>query len=324
MKISICTVTARKGFAQIQAAQIAETILKQKYPKDKLEWVLIDSEYEYRSKLLFDLSKELGLTIIHAPNVRNSIRFFRDITRNRNKALSLATGDAVIFLDDYACIDEAFVQHHVDILSKNQISAGNMYRLPAILNNDKVNDPEQTVKGCHGSTFLLRSTYARCIDQDFRRRKNEFYSVIGDTYTGNLGIPRIVFEQLNGFDPRMESALEDCDFGIRAHRGGYLSTFNPHAYTINMSTDGIEYTTQFDHAHDLELFICNGNNNFAGDAKLEETDLMKINFHTGYRTATCKICGASGMIDPNELIALKASTKEFQVPRNLPGGLDTF
>lgn len=316
MKISVCTVTARKGFLPIQAQMLSE----QQY-SDELEWIIVDAAYEANKESLQNVDSN-DLKIIHEPNVRNDIQFFRDITRNRNKALALATGDAVIFLDDYACIEPMFVQEHVNILLKNQISVGNMFRLPKI--DTKYNHPEEIVQSSFGKVDVMLTKYADIMGQDFRLRQNNFYNVVGDTYTGNLGIPRMVFEQLNGFDPRMESALEDCDFGIRANMAGFAAIFNPLAYTINMATENLPYAKVYDHAHDVEPFICNGNNNFAGNAKLKENKHMHIHFHTGYRVAECKTCGATGMIDPNELITYKKSLNQFQIPPNLPGGLDTF
>ena len=323
MKISICTLTARRGFVDLQARMIAA----QDYPKDQLEWVLVDFAYEERVKTMADLCSGLGLSFVHSPNIRNELRFFRDITRNRNRALKLASGDAVIFLDDYAMITPQFVKEHVEVLKKNHLSAGRMFRLDMDSGyRDKffAYTEEQPIYYYTDPAQVL-GKFRSNIGKDYRDRGDEnTYKATGISYTGNLGIPRILFEHLNGFDPRMESGLEDCDFGLRTTMAGFATVYNPKAYTINLNIDSgkVPYVVCFDHAHDVEPFISNPNNNFAGNDKLKENDTIRVHFYADYRIAECKICGATGMIDPNELANAKVGRKEFKTPEKLPGGLD--
>jgi len=319
MKISICTLTARRGFADLQARMIAA----QDYSKEDIEWILIDFAFEERSKLIKDLGAELGLNIQHYPNVRDSKLFFRDITRNRNKALKAATGDAVIFLDDYAMITPQFVKEHVEILKKDHLSAGRMFRLEMDAGNiGKFPDYEEDQPiYYYVDPAQILGKFSENIGKDYRDKGDaNFYKATGITYTGNLGIPTKVVDELNGFDPRMESGLEDCDFGLRASMAGYTTMYNPKAYTINLDTGNAPYTFKFDHPHDVEPFISNPNNNFSGDAESKGNDLIDIHFYGSYRIAECKICGATGMIDPNELMNYKASVKESKVPFGLVGG----
>jgi len=309
MKISICTTTARSGFVSMQAKMLANQTYKD------IEWVLIDFDYDRRAEAMLELSRELNLNLVHMPNVQGGPTFFRDITRNRNKALKYATGVAVIFLDDYAVIPNDYVEKHIEILKTNCLSAGLMHRL------ERPTD-EQVYALLPDKYEAIFSHFKNSMGKDYRDRDGTSYKSSGITYTGNLGIPRIVFEHLNGFDPRMESGLEDCDFGMRSAMANFPTFYNPSAYTINLSTDGIPYTYSFDHTHDVEPFISNPNNNFWGDAKLEENEFMKVAFHPGYRVAQCKKCGAQGMIDPNELMSYKDSKGEFKVPAGIPGGFD--
>lgn len=321
MKISICTLTARRGFADIQARMIAA----QDYPKEDLEWVLIDFAFEERAKLMRDLSDELSLKIRHYRNIRDGSWFFRDITRNRNLALNQATGDAVIFVDDYAMITPQFVKEHVEVLKKNQLSAGRMFRLEVDageIGRFPDYQDEQPIYYYTDPAQIL-GKFNKNIGKDYRDKGDaNIYKATGISYTGNLGIPRIIFEHLNGFDPRMESGLEDCDFGLRTTLAGFETYYNPKAYTINLDYNSgqVPYTYSFDHPHDVEPFISNPNNNFAGDDKLKENAFMKVIFHEHYRIAVCKICGARGMIDPNEIMNAKAAANEFQTPTGMPGG----
>lgn len=305
MKISICTTTARRGFVEYQARMLANQTYKD------IEWVLVDFAFEERSKLMYDLGRELNLKIVHLPNYRGKPLFFRDITRNRNRALKHATGAAVIFLDDYAVISPDFVEQHHRVLVDNNISAGIMHRLEHPTDDDVL----AAIKGNRD----LRSDFPNNIGKDHRDRGHT-YITKGGTYTGNLGIPRFIFEDLNGFDPRMESGLEDCDFGDRASFRNFSTFINQEAYTINLDTGNAPYTYQFDHAHDVEPFISNPNNNYWGDATLKENDFMTVEFHGVYRTAICKICGARGMIDPNEIMAAKRATNDYRTPEGLVGG----
>ena len=319
MKISVCTLTARRGYIDAQAYMLS----KQTY--SDLEWVLVDFAYEENAMQIQKLSKKLGLKIKHVPNVRDGKLFFRDITRNRNKALALADGDAVIFLDDYAVIPDNFVAEHVDMLEKGFISAGLMHRLEETLTDEELYyTPENDINKYPNSDEYLMDRYVLKLGKDFRDKNGTPYNATGITYTGNLGIPRKVFEELNGFDPRMESGLEDCDLGMRAHMAYFKTVFNPFAYTLNLCTGNRPYVYHYDHVHDVEPFISNANNKYKGDSTLPENEFMKVEFHENYRIAICKICGARGMIDPNELIAYKYKVKEMRVPNGLDGGFDTL
>ena len=319
LNVSICTTTARRGFVEHQARMIA----RQNCSGHKLEWVLIDFAYEERADMISRLASELNLTIVHAPNVRDNQKLFRDIVRNRNKALMLASGDVVIFLDDYAVIPQDFVARHMGVLSTGSISAGNMYRL------------ESTITDFDGlaehafSTLLDLYPHVIGLDSRFLRggiKVDRPYRAVGISYTGNLGIPRQVFECLNGFDPRMDSGLEDSDLGIRAYGAGLTCFFNPHACTLNLCTGHVPYTFQYDHVHDVEPFISNSVNKYWGNAKLPENEFLTVEFKDHYRVARCKRCGATGMIDPTELMDYKRQLPggQTRVPEGLPGGLDTL
>jgi hypothetical protein len=305
MKISVCTVTARRGFVEHQAKMLASQTHKD------LEWVLVDFAFEERAKFLKDLGNDLGLSIIHVPNVRDAQLHFRDITRNRNRALQRATGAAVIFLDDYAVIPAHYAESHHKVLERLEISAGIMHRLER--------PTDTSVMEAVTNNHNLLTCFPDNIGRD-HRDQGHVYQTRGNTYTGNLGIPRCIFEELNGFDPRMASGLEDCDFGERAALKNFVITVSNDPYTINLNTGHAPYVYHYDHAHDVEPFISNPNNNYAGDVTLTENDFMRVEFHEGYRVAVCKICGARGMIDPNELMAHKRIHQQYVTPIGLPGG----
>ena len=321
MTVSICTTTARRGFVEHQAAMIARQILPENMPH-ALEWVLVDFAYEERREQLAEVAQALSLEIKHVPNVRDSQFLMRDIARNRNEALRHATGDYIIFLDDYAIIPQDFVAEHLRCMKAgNNLSAGNMYRLEHVI-------PDLQPLVSTPFSDLLEQ-YKDTLGIDGRSIRNGIkltqpYRAAGISYTGNLGIPRHIFEYLNGFDPRMDSGLEDSDFGLRAYMAGFDCYFNPHAQTINVYTGHIPYTFAFDHVHDVEPFISNHVNNYRGDATLKNNGLITVEFHNNYRTAVCKICGARGMIDPTELLRYKQEKQEFRIPDGLPGGLDTL
>lgn len=320
MRVSVCTLTARRGFLDLQAKMLSA----QNYPKDQLEWVVVDFAYEERVSALQVLGKELGLTIRHIPNFRDNTLYFRDITRNRNRALRYATGDAAVFLDDYAAIPPTFVAEHANLLGQGCLSAGRMFRLEQTYDDGDANADSPRQEMLCGRVPGMLEKFSASIGKDYRDKGDDkVYKAMGITYTGNLGIPRFIWEHLNGFDPRMESGLEDCDFGLRACLSKFYTFYNPAAYTINLAVGCAPYTYHFDHTHDVEPFISNPNNNFWGDSKLKENDTIKVHFHTGYRIAECKICGATAMIDPNEIMEYKMKNNECRVPPGLLGGYDT-
>jgi glycosyltransferase involved in cell wall biosynthesis len=320
MKVSVCTTTARRGFVEQQAAMIAAQDVKSF--NIGIEWVIVDFAYEERKELLKNIHENTGLSITHVPNVRDGQLFFRDITRNRNQALKYAKGDVIIFLDDYAIIRPDFVMQHVKLHRRGPcLTAGQMYRMEHV-----IEDPKLLV----GLPFEhIISQYPDYVGYDHRAKRGdkfitEPYRAVGITYTGNLGISRPVIDIINGFDPRMESGLEDCDIGFRAYMAKFETYFVPNAATFNLYTGHIPYTFSFDHTHDVEPFISNEYNKFSGDVTLKENEHMTIEFLPNYRIATCKKCGAKGMVDPRELMKFKQENGLYRTPSGLPGGLDTL
>lgn len=322
MTVSICTTTARAGFVHKQAQYIANQL----HPDFDIEWVLVDFAMESRAALIKKTAVDLNLHIRHVPNVRTADIFFRDISRNRNQALKYATGDYIIFIDDFALIPPDFIMNHLEIMKTGTISCGQMYRLEDDLNVTQTPGnstllEDQDLLWPSDINHYLSPDRAFKVGIDHRARGTQVYKANGITYTGNLGMPRGIAEVLNGFDPRMEGALEDCDFGLRAAHLGFLTFFTPAAYTINLNTGRYPYVFSFDHVHDVEPFISNPNNNFRGDANLLENDSMRIEFCDHYRIAHCKTCGARGMIDPNELIQHKLTTRTDLVTPEVAGSL---
>lgn len=316
MKVSICTITARKGFLPEQMRMVASQT------HQDLEWVVTDFSYEENVGQIKALAKELTLDVKYLPNVRDDNIYFRDISRNRNNCLANASGDYVIFIDDYAVINSDFVVNHLQFMERGFISAGLMYRLEDTQANSDFFDG---LSNCFFSGLAKDLVEGNDdMGKDSRDRDGNPYKATGITYTGNLGFSRQVFESINGFDPRMAGSLEDCDFGARASIAGFQSIFNPSAYTVNLNTANFPYVRRFDHVHDVEPFISNPNNNFRGDAKLKANDFIDIEFCDGYRIATCKICGAKGMVDPNELINKNFLERSAVVPTGLPGGYDVL
>lgn len=312
--VSICTLLARKW----DIADIVHRLSAQTF-KD-IEWVIIDFYYDDNKEFFERTARYFGLRLIHRPNVRGGSTYMRDIARNRNEALVHASGDVIIFLDDYTAIDDTFVESHYNLVGRGNISCGYMYYFKENIPLSLVDDDGYPVS--IGNLLREQGRY----DSDSREQvfvekgitPNKPTPVLGSewTYTGNLAFSWEVAEKMNGFDPRLSARGEDGDFGLRANALGYSIIFNPDAKSINLCTDEVPCKKIFDHDHPVDYFL-------EKDALIAADHQVAIDM--GYDVVTkygtefviCQKCDAEFMLNPAKFIYQKLREEDFVVDKKL-------
>jgi len=125
--------------------------------------------------------------------------------RSRNRGVELSTGDLIIFLDDDMLVEGRLIEKHISYHSKNKgvIVSGNGYRNPIDATS-------------HFGKFLIE------MENGWKEQSPEIGEITFKAFNFtacNMSLPKICFEQLNGFDPRFKDG-EDFDFAVRAINSG--------------------------------------------------------------------------------------------------------
>ena len=307
--VSICTLSARKW----DFTELAKVLAMQSYKN--IEWVLVDFIYNENRGMVASLSEELSLPIIHIPRAVDSVslKYMRDIARNRNLAAMAANGDYIIYLDDYSMVGKYFVESHKNLLGLNRISCGKMHFLKDVHAWETptdgllyISEDDDRFMHDHRCTALANPSYPM--------------AVLGPewTYTGNLGMPKKILFDLGGFDPRLSSRGEDSDFGIRAAAFGCEIFYNPAAVSVNLPTLGIPYQLPFQHSHPLHQ-LNSRDKELITNTVLQEELNVTVEERYGVPTAVCKDCGAEYVLDPAKFIYSKKDRCEVVVPKELSG-----
>jgi hypothetical protein len=161
-------------------------------------------------------------------------------------------------------------------------------------------------------------------DEDSRwllQKPSDCVEVSGNewTYTGNLCASLGMFLNTNGFDPRLSSRGEDCDFGLRAGKLGANIVYNPKAKSVNLCTRNNPILANVcDHAFsNIEKFknIINSIDVFYAHSK--QIPNVKLGSKYGCDVLFCNICGAEYILNPSKFVYDKQDKKEYVVPKEL-------
>ena len=284
------------------------------------EWVVIDFYYAENKEAFASMAAKFCIKMVHCPNVSDGPPYMRSIACNRNEALVQASGDIIIFLDDYTAIDPVFVERHADLVLKGHISCGKMHYF--------FGDTPINLTGTDGLPAPISSLLPQAARYEEDSRVQLFVSSNQDlskplpvlgfewTYTGNLAFSREVAERLNGFDPRLSARGEDGDFGLRANALGYSIMFNPGADSVNLSTDGLPCKSLFDHDHRIDFFLENAAR-IVADPDIVKKDGYYVVMKYGTEFVLCNKCGAEFMLNPANFIYRKLREGEFVVDKKL-------
>lgn len=305
-KVSICTLSAREWDFSDLAARLSQQTFQD------FEWIIVDSIYDRRKTLAEDLIRYYDITLIHIPSESNfdNYNVMRDITRNRNRAISYASGEVIIFLDDFTVIDNTFIEEHLKVIDYG-ISCGKMY----------YQQKSDTLKDI--STLSFKEVYDVLnleLDRDSRwellKYKETVTPVLGRewTYTGNLAIRKEHLLSLNGFDPNLISGGEDSDLGIRAYNLEIDIYFNPKAHSINLDTSKFPIVGVGQHTHPVAVIARHWQEMKEGNWNLDGLGLYGVYKNDSNTELRCKRCDAKYMLNISDYIYEKEKRKEFKVP----------
>jgi glycosyltransferase involved in cell wall biosynthesis len=111
--VSICTPTFnRRPFIPF----LVKCFMDQTYPKDRIEWIIVDDGTDSIKDLIEDLKNQYNLTQIKYYYYKERML----LGKKRNLMHSLCTGDIIIYMDDDDYYPEERVSHAVEVLQNNK------------------------------------------------------------------------------------------------------------------------------------------------------------------------------------------------------------
>lgn len=167
---------------------------------------------------------EYGLPVIHVWHP--DIGFTASLVRNRG--VSLARGDYIVFLDGDCIPDIDFVRQHRRLMERGCFVNGSRVLLSESFTREVITGSVFVQDG--SARFWLRrriagdasklSSLLRLPDFSFRKQRNFVWRGIRSC---NMGVWRSDFEAINGFDESFVGwGHEDADFVLRLHNFGVV------------------------------------------------------------------------------------------------------
>lgn len=177
--------------------RLMNSLRLQRYPKEKIEIILVDN----RST---DGSLELAQSYPDAVSIQQTR--FQSPGATRNAGIERARGEILAFIDADCWAHPDWLREGIQVLTGQKL--------------DRVAGRVDFI--CSRNPNI----YEIC-DSNINFRQTDFVSA-GWCGTGNLFAPKKLFEEVGLFDPPLRSC-EDCEFGLRATRAGKSLGFAPGA-----------------------------------------------------------------------------------------------
>jgi glycosyltransferase involved in cell wall biosynthesis len=164
----------------------------------------------------------LGLELTHVWH--SDIGF--TASRARNRGVSQARGDYIVFLDGDCVPETDFVAQHRRLMESDCFVNGSRVLLSPVLTQMVVAGTVKILARSH--RFWLKKWWTREASKltgllrlpNFQFRKNQKFSWRG-IRSCNMGVWRLDFERVNGFDESFVGwGHEDADFVLRLHNAG--------------------------------------------------------------------------------------------------------
>jgi glycosyltransferase involved in cell wall biosynthesis len=171
--------------------------------------VVVDGSTDGTAHALGQISAPFPLTVLEQAN--------RGAAAARNRGAAIARGEILLFLDDD-------MQAHANLLAEHDRS--HREGADAVIGHIPLHP--------QSPSNIISAAVKEWAEDRARRLQSPGASLtIHDLLTGQLSLPRKVFESLGGFDTGFTQGGsfgdEDIDFGYRVARAGYRIVFNPDA-----------------------------------------------------------------------------------------------
>lgn len=212
VKVTIYTPTIRKGFWNLMANNISKQTYK------NIEWLIVDDNPEDRSYCALEMAKKYDLNVVYCKGKERAIKRTYGLVNANNTALEKATGELLVFLQDFVLMPLDGIEQLVTLHRKNPtalIAPVDMYVAP------KIKPDIESEDWFHGETDVV-GTFIR---QNVRIRNEGLrFTEFPYDFEQNYGaIPVKTAKALGGWFEFYDEGLgyDNTDIAYRALKSGY-------------------------------------------------------------------------------------------------------
>lgn len=238
IKVTIITPTNRRGWWNIMAYNIATQTYQ------NIEWLIVDDYSQDRSQIAKEYAEKYGINIKYVRGKERKTKRHFGLVNANNTGIQNATGELLIFLQDFVLMPEYGVEDLVNIYRHHPnslIAPVDEYFAPKMKPDTNSEDwfhGELDVKG-----EFMRSNI-RIQNKGFRMTDHPY------DYEQNYGaVPKHIAEDLGGFYEFYDEGLgfDNTDLAFRALKKGYT-----------IALDETNIATCIDHWNALEGTVEHG------------------------------------------------------------------
>lgn len=212
VKLSVYTPTIRRGWWNIMSSNLS----KQSYKN--FEWIIVDDYPEDRSKIAKEYAEKYNLNIVYLRGKPRKLKRTYALCNANNTALEHATGEVLVFLQDFILIPEDGLEQIAVLYKKNPDC---IQALPDMYFAPKMEPEKEKEDWFMGSTDVVGQFIRKNIrlqNQGLRWTSNPM------DYEQNYGaIPVKIARELGGWYEFFDEGLgwDNTEIAWRAMRRGY-------------------------------------------------------------------------------------------------------
>lgn len=304
-ELSVVTYTIREGGLEWMMRYLSQQTFK------NFEWIVVDAFYEERKDLLKNLSIELGVHLVHLPEPKIAYKIWGyNLASNGNEAFKHVTTPYIVIIDDWHVFPQNLLENHLEYLKKG------FAPIPQWVHTEKYLPSGEEYPDYKNFSMLLDHITR---DEDSRMKdKNVIASLENDPamvlcnwtwwWPNASGIgTKYAVTLCSGYDERLNGGTggTDVDLSYRMGLVGAKFLYLPKIKVYHLETSGLR-TREFPDCctasvnHDRREFT--NNQYHQGDPNLVENDYLKTFVEDSVKFYDCKICGAHGVIDSQEVL----------------------
>jgi glycosyltransferase involved in cell wall biosynthesis len=212
IKVTVYTPTIRKGFWNIMANNLSIQTYK------NFEWVIVDDIDYDRSKIAQEYATKYNLDIRYMKGKKRFAKREYGLINANNTMLKEATGEVIVFLQDFMFIREDGLEQIVNVYKRNKDA---LIATCDINCNPKIKPDIESEDWFYGELDVIGSLVwknVRIQNKGLRESTNPF------DFEQNYGaIPTYIARELNGWYEFLDDGLgyDNTDIAYRATKLGY-------------------------------------------------------------------------------------------------------